>query len=443
MVSGRREQVVACNLRMFNVGFGDCFLLSLDYRSGKRWHVLIDFGTARRAPDAPTQVDIAREIASVIGQDPWIIVATHRHKDHISGFSGPAWKVLEKLRGQVRRVVQPWTEEPGLAGDAKAPRRASHKAFVQALAAGHAEAGDIRRLVRRDRTELASSIADEIEFVADDNLTNRAAIENLASFGDRCRYISAGERRAFQILPGVTVDVLGPPTVKQWDAIRRQAQQHEEFWHLRASAHDPRKRDARGRPRLARRDRSDAPSPATTWFLNRVKQALGHELLAIVRALDDAMNNTSLILLLKIGRAKLLFPGDAQIENWSFALASRNVLRSLRGVTFYKVGHHGSLNATPRSLWKAFANRRDLRGRKTLPLEAGLSSLGGVHGSSARYTEVPRRTLVEALEQGAVLHRTDAPPRRDERGRNKRDKRVFELIPIPIAPPNKRSRRRK
>ena len=39
-----------------------------------------------------------------------------------------------------------------------------------------------------------------------------------------------------------------------------------------------------------------------------------------MRTLDDQMNNTSLILLFEVFGKKLLFPGDAQIENWSYAL---------------------------------------------------------------------------------------------------------------------------
>ena len=37
---------------------------------------------------------------------------------------------------------------------------------------------------------------------------------------------------------------------------------------------------------------------------------------SIVRILDDALNNTSVILLFEVGGKRLLFPGDAQIENW-------------------------------------------------------------------------------------------------------------------------------
>ena len=73
--------------------------------------------------------------------------------------------------------------------------------------------------------------------------------------------------------------------------------------------------------------------------------------------MDDAMNNTSIILLFEVNGQSFLFPGDAQIENWEFTLKQAALMKRLANVTFYKVGHHGSRNATPKSLWKNFANR--------------------------------------------------------------------------------------
>src|SRR5207244_3942308 len=93
------------------------------------------------------------------------------------------------------------------------------------------------------------------------------------------------------------------------------------------------------------------------WFLPRVQRIRGDQMLEIVRILDSAMNNTSVILLFEIGKKKLLFPGDAQIENWSFALSKPECKKLLAEVDVYKVGHHGSLNATPKTLWNLFQNR--------------------------------------------------------------------------------------
>lgn len=81
--------------------------------------------------------------------------------------------------------------------------------------------------------------------------------------------------------------------------------------------------------------------------------------------LDSATNNTSLVLAIELvdsGKV-LLFPGDAQVGNWlswhEGGWTDRNGLASgqtvtaedlLRRTVLYKVGHHGSHNATLREL---------------------------------------------------------------------------------------------
>src|SRR5439155_5695234 len=45
----------------------------------------------------------------------------------------------------------------------------------------------------------------------------------------------------------------------------------------------------------------------------------------------------------------LLFPGDAQYGNWKFWLDQESAEAILSSVTFFKVAHHGSQNATPTS----------------------------------------------------------------------------------------------
>jgi len=68
----------------------------------------------------------------------------------------------------------------------------------------------------------------------------------------------------------------------------------------------------------------------------------------------------------------------------------------LADVSVYKVGHHGSLNATPKTLWNMFKRKAP-----TPPpdrLKTVLSTLAGKHGRAQRGTEVPREKLVAALK---------------------------------------------
>ena len=65
-------------------------------------------------------------------------------------------------------------------------------------------------------------------------------------------------------------------------------------------------------------------------------------------ALDQCINNCSIVALFSYQGKNLLFPGDAQYGNWESWLESSNSGSLLGGVSFYKVAHHGSVNATPK-----------------------------------------------------------------------------------------------
>jgi hypothetical protein len=113
------------------------------------------------------------------------------------------------------------------------------------------------------------------------------------------------------------------------------------------------------------------------------------------------MNNTSVILLFEVGERSFLFPGDAQIENWSYALNAARKDKKLRAklesVNYYKVGHHGSLNATPKSLWGLFKHKSDDENDADR-LHTVVSTMTGKHGSTERGTEVPRTSLMKELK---------------------------------------------
>ncbi|HYP73196.1 MAG TPA: hypothetical protein VEP72_03850, partial [Microbacterium sp.] len=110
--------------------------------------------------------------------------------------------------------------------------------------------------------------------------------------------------------------------------------------------------------------------------------------------------------LFEFGELSLLFPGDAQIENWQHTLkrfAKEPELRAkLTTIDLYKVGHHGSRNATPRTLWSLWKDRPEGSPR----LAALMSTRQGVHGKAVD-TAVPQDNLVTALKEVADLYSTD------------------------------------
>jgi glyoxylase-like metal-dependent hydrolase (beta-lactamase superfamily II) len=97
-------------VRMYRVGFGDCFLLTFTGDEPPR-HVLIDCGSITE-----TEAHVGAVVADVLaacdrpggaGARIELVVCTHRHRDHVGGFKDPAWKGVE-----VGEVWMPWTEDP-------------------------------------------------------------------------------------------------------------------------------------------------------------------------------------------------------------------------------------------------------------------------------------------------------------------------------------------
>jgi hypothetical protein len=409
----------SARIRSYNVGFGDCFLLTFSYGDGDKRHILIDFGSTKTSRFGPDNLlPIAEKIRDDCEGKLHVVVATHRHADHISGFGGKPGEVIRALEPEL--VVQPWTEDPNLAPDARAPAAAapapggSH-ALVSRLANMQAVAAGV--LAETAKLEASPSVQktvrEQLQFLGETNLANDSAVRNLMTMGKRDPvYASFGtELPLGDLLPGVGVDVFGPPTLEQSEKIATQrATDPDEFWHLAAG---------RGAAAAA----GDALPPLfpeavikgdqipqeARWVIPEIERMRSEEMLSLVRILDSVLNNTSLILLFEIGETRLLFPGDAQIENWSYALFTapnhEEIRKRLASARFYKVGHHGSLNATPKTLWNAFEHRgpEGTVGR----LETMVSTLKGKHGSEARGTEVPRSVLITELEAKSVLHDTE------------------------------------
>ena len=406
----------------YQVGFGDCFLLRFDYADRPR-HVLIDFGSMKLPDGAESghMVRVAEDIAAKCGGKLDVLVATHRHADHVSGFAtnrdGDApGDIIRRLDPDL--VLQPWTEAPDADDASLGPAVSSpYRSLRQKLAALEAMHGVAELAVKMlddgalDRSPPA--VRDQIDFIGRDNIRNLSAVENLMTMGRERRYLFHGCDAGLEaLLPGVTTVVLGPPTLAQTETIRRQrSKDPDEFWHLSLMGLQD---DAGLGTEAEARLFPDHPVfPANRlpmeviWLRDRLDEARTAQLLSIVRSLDRQMNNTSLILLFRIGGKRLLFPGDAQLENWEYALQS-DLAAELDDVDLYKVGHHGSLNATPRSLWNRFSKK----GADNRPdrLRSVLSTMPGKHGHEEDRTEVPRRTLLEALDAGSELHSTHLLP---------------------------------
>lgn len=389
---------------MYNVGFGDCFLLKFIYNSKKTVQVLFDCGTSTEKKEHMNKV-IDKLIADCGGKVDAIVV-THRHKDHLSAFnSKDTGKKLDTLRPEL--VIQPWTEHPDAEKKAiEAPSVFSKGMTKRIQTLGFAQSF-VDTLIKNPGRLLAGAgprIQKQILSIGELNIKNKIAVERLAKMGKKQAYVYSGSKSGLEsMLPGVEVFVLGPPTLKQAPDIENMTSWNEdEFWKLYsnfAAADSKNINITRGKSVLFPKADTSAISKAPSfnkWLAKKMDAVQVQNIQQIVRSLDDELNNTSVILLFKIGNKALLFPGDAQLENWTYAFNNTKFKNELKNVILLKVGHHGSTNATPKTVWNIITKTKS----KSKPLISLLSTKAGKHSG------VPKKSLVDALKNNSILHNT-------------------------------------
>jgi hypothetical protein len=441
------KQPTKITLHSYNVFFGDCFLLVFDYADDTKRCVLIDFGSTGKGRSEHEAVvgegddesvrdstgarllRVARDIKAKCGGKLDMVVATHRHKDHIYGFGlKEAGQII--LDCNPTLVVQPWTEDPAdqrdLTGkqslvDAGEFKNSPRQHFTSMLGDMHEVAASIEFEALRlgDENIFSKTISPELQekilFTADDNkIKNRKAVENLHAMGERkgssSHFVSYGyDTSAWDdVFPGVKIHILGPPSLEDSGSITSATSKSDEFWSLQAmnryfwGVQSSTSRSAGGvsKPLFGLEKVMKSRPANVRWVVRQLRNIRASQLLELVRFVDNALNNTSVIMIFEIGDQKLLFPGDAQIENWQYALEMAKkdpkIHKLLSETTLYKVGHHGSRNATPKSLWESFEKRSDMPTRANR-LKTVVSTMKGKHGETPD-TAVPLPKMVEIMK---------------------------------------------
>ena len=135
---------------------------------------------------------IAKDIQATTGGKLTAVVATHRHRDHISGFatnvSGTAsGDIIAKLKPNL--VIQPWTEAPDLEETATAPHSAPQARHLSAAAhrvrtlwAMQQVASQVWAEAKRSRS-LQPELRAKLGFLGENN------VKNLGGFKD---WVEAG-----------------------------------------------------------------------------------------------------------------------------------------------------------------------------------------------------------------------------------------------------------
>jgi beta-lactamase superfamily II metal-dependent hydrolase len=384
-------------IRMYRVGFGDFFLMSVPAAGGDYAHILVDCGV--HAHDKGLIGDAVKQMKEDTGGKLALIIMTHRHADHISGF-GSARDDFETF--EVERVWMSWFEDPAnkkaLAIQAGIAATAQH---LQAKLAARAGPEDEQY---RCMAENALGIAK--------GGGNAAALAMLHSFKmadgspTPVDYYGAGDPPTLPpslAAAGLEADILGPPRdlslVAQMD---NAAHQYLDAAAAVDSGEDDGKMaifspiyDAGTFPW----PKNDQPIFTSQEIEGRIVASQPDALAAAAQKADNALNNQSLVVLFTFDGKTLLFSGDAQWGNWanflfggaigtpghtSLTARSKQILGKL---DFYKVGHHGSTNATPMDVVDAMREG----------CVAMCSTDPGAYGKPERGTEVPREPLMAAL----------------------------------------------
>jgi hypothetical protein len=392
---------LSVRVRMYTQGLGDCFLLTF-YRGSERFNMLIDCGVLQGTEDAKGKMAaVVQNIkAETGGNDETngrldLVVATHEHWDHISGFA-QAQPDFDQI--DFDTICLGWTEDSNnrQAAELKKVQEMRREAIKKSKEAKKKSEGLVKLFERIDNI-LHFEDPDE----ADEDPTSASGGEPLAAATRRSgkqkawdyllnekpavrKFCRPGQLLNFRDFEGVRVYVLGPPEDEQLlrrsDPRKGGDEVFEKSFHLTleglffgavsgvGDAIRPFEEHI-GMPE----DQVEAAkfAPGNEFFRTYYGFAddegekwrrIDDDWLSLAGELalnlDSDTNNTCLALAIELVESGkvLLFPGDAQVGNWlSWEKLSWKVAGSTEPVTakdllertvLYKVGHHGSHNAT-------------------------------------------------------------------------------------------------
>lgn len=388
-------------VRMYRQGLGDCFLVTFNPESDDAVHMLIDCGTLGAVTTGNEMKDIVAHIGETTGGRIHLMIATHEHQDHVSGFHTLKEKFQEI---EVENVWMAWTENPG-DDDAKSlmthiadlgmavaqaaqaltqnnPSKAdtdTAEAMTSLLEFGNGRPDVLQPFLGAAKSPLSAGPTKKLATTVDDGMTFvRTGQVDSAGRPVKARYLSpGGPALEPEWLPGFRFFVLGPPREKE--RLKNMGKDGSSELYgmaagLRAAASGmpggpgqdegampfDRRYWCRESDEMIRETMADYFATENDW--RRVDKDWLNAASDLALQLDNMTNNTSLALAIERisdGRV-LLFPADAQEGSWlswhepkePFTYVQDGVRQTttaeklLNRTVFYKVGHHGSHNAT-------------------------------------------------------------------------------------------------
>jgi hypothetical protein len=378
-------------IRMYRQGLGDCFLLTVPKKSGDVVHVMIDCGVVLGTKDpASIMTKVAQSLRKETGGGGKrgkidVLVITHEHWDHLSGFTQAQNEFDQIDFGQLWMA---WTEDSKneLAGALREERELKKKAAAETRAKLKKQKVNAGRVRRMDSLLgfYGMAAAGDGEGGAGAGGT-KGALDYLKAKVKKLRTLKPGDGPLeIPDVEGVRIYVLGPPEDKA--KLHKTNPGKSQGYGL--SGKDMNLAEAFS---AALGINGDAQAERAQPFGMDFRQLQGNSLVAnslvgasylspdeawrridedwlavgerLALQLDNDTNNTSLVLafeFIETGEV-LLFVGDAQAGNWlswdeckwrvkdkSGDQQEITATDLLNRTIFYKVGHHGSHNATLR-----------------------------------------------------------------------------------------------
>ncbi len=391
-------------VRMYRQGHGDCFLLAFPREGGgDPVYVLIDCGYKPGSQEfvhGKKIGDTVKHISKATGDRLDLVIITHEHQDHVNGF----WKKRKPYFQdfEIGEAWLAWTEDPHdpLANDLRERHKDQLLSLVEARRQLAAALGADDLAVSRLDSFLSLEFGGESDSfnlqamlaAASDpsKSTNKQAMKLVKdkAFEQRgVRYLSPGGKpldvagsdgvRAFVLGPPRSEDLLGDEdpvgsegfpgeegvahgfsfSAAVQSASGERAALFAEHYHapVDSASQEGFFGDHYGAKGAGKDDADKIEAPANApWRRIDAEWLYAADSLAL--ALNRGVNNTSLVLAFELPGTKkvLLFAGDAQRGNWiswddsTWQDGAQTVTaRDLLGRTvLYKVGHHGSHNAT-------------------------------------------------------------------------------------------------
>jgi beta-lactamase superfamily II metal-dependent hydrolase len=351
-------------VRMYDVGFGDAFMITVK-QNDKFWRMLVDCGVHSQGKDRPL-LDVVRAIISDLteaaepGAPPTldVVVATHHHADHIAGFVYDDWEKVRVGEVWVSFVEDTSDEDAQLL---KNGLMYAAKSLNTIIGRAPLPAPQMRSLA----IDLAGPLA--VNSLGNEDAMDRLLGRNGRHFlnSPKVRYLPSKIALLNVIptsLPKVNVHVLGPsrdpdqlkrmnpPRSTRWIAIQKALDDQsdvetnlaEPIFEEEYCITDAEVERAEDKPIGIELVSTLADLKLSTLVDD------SSELLAAASVLERSVNNTSLFFVLDVDGTRLVFVGDSQRGAWEHVLENPSARALVSNPVFYKVGHHGSHNATPR-----------------------------------------------------------------------------------------------